>query len=79
MVKGLTEKRQINGIVFDGGRLDISESVFQVFEAVLGCRFCSEGYHFFRVVDGNNSLRFLRKELREGSFARPQIRHNLEI
>lgn len=73
VVEGLTEKGEVHGGVFDGRRLDVAETIFQIGETVLLRDARSVSDHFFGTVHGDDLFRAAGEELRECAFTGSEV------
>ena len=69
----LAQKDEVHAGRRDRRRLDVSQAVFEVLEAVLSCQLGTVGHHLLAVVHGDDLSRPLREELGQGALARAQI------
>ena len=76
MMKRLAEQRQINAFIVYRRVFDIAEPILKVLVSMFARKVSAEFDHLLRVVDGDDPFRISRQQLRNRSFARPEIRND---
>ena len=70
----LTEERQIYSPMIDRGIFNVAETILEISTTMFPSEVGPEFDHFFGVVDSDHLFRTSGEQLRQGAFARAQIR-----